>query len=178
MGFGAWRNAVVCTVALGAVLLLPTSAGALKLGTSNIDYTIGDFGSGCGSESCVWVQKRLPGAQVRAPFSGTIRKWRVASPGVYSFQLVVMRKKRNGAYKNVGQSSPGAAPGAGTYEFPADMPIRKGDFIGIMGETVQGILNPQAQTLTFDPAVGFPDSHKPSFSGDDEYQFNASMRRR
>jgi len=148
------------------------------LGSPNIDYTVGDFGAACGAASCTWVQKRLPGAQVRAPFSGNIRKWRVASPGVYSFQLVVMRKKRNGAFRNVGQTSVGAAPAAGTYEFMADMPIRKGDYIGLMGETVQGILNPRGKTLTFDPAVEFPDAHKPSFSGKDEYQFNASMRRR
>jgi hypothetical protein len=125
----------------------------------------------------VYVQKRLPGAQVRAPFSGVIRKWRVASPGVYSYQLVVMRKKRGGKFRNVGVTSIGSAPGAGTYEFSASMDIRKGDYIGLLGKTVQGIDNEQAKTLTFEPAVAFPDSAKPSFSGADEYQFNASLRR-
>ena len=176
MGFVSRRSASLFLIALGAVGLLPASAGAVTLGSSNI-ATLGDFGAACQADSCVYVQKRLPGAQVRAPFSGEVRKWRVASPGVYDFQLVVMRKKNNGAFKNVGVTSIGSAPGAGVYEFPANMAIRKGDYIGLMGDTVQGILNPQASTLTFEPAVEFPDARKPSFPGTGEYQFNATVRR-
>ena len=168
----------VCAVALGVAGLLPGSAGAaVTLGSPNIDQTITDFGAGCGSELCVFVQSRLPGVQLRAPFPGTIFNWHVVSPGVHSYQLVVMRKKRHGKFKNVGQSSPGMTPGFGEYEFPADLHVRKGDRIGLMSDGVQGIFNTQAKTLTFDPAVQFPNSRKPSFRGGDEYQFNATMRR-
>ena len=59
--------------------------------------------------------KSLPGAQVRAPFPGTIFNWNVVTPGPYSYQLVVLRKRRNGKFKDVGESHPGATPGAGAY---------------------------------------------------------------
>lgn len=102
-------------------------------------------------------QKSLPGAQVRAPFPGTIFNWNVVTPGPYSYQL--------------------ATPGAGAYEYPADLHVRKGDFIALRGNQVQGIFNARAKTMVFDPAVEFPDSRKPSFTSADEYQFNATMRR-
>jgi hypothetical protein len=42
--------------------------------------------------------------------------------------------------------------------------------------SVQGIDNPQAKTWVFGPAVEFPDSRKPSSSGINEYQFNATLQ--
>ncbi len=136
-----------------------------------------DFGAGCPvSASCVLVQKRLPGAQVRAPFSGEVRTWRVVSAGPNDYQLVVMRKKRNGKFKNVGESSVGSTPGAGEFEFSASLSIHEGDFVGLLGEGVQGIDNTQAKVLAFDPAVRFPDARTPSGSDDGELQFNATVR--
>ncbi len=180
MGKSARRFACLC-LALGALVALPASASAaVKLGSTNIDESISDFGLGCSlpATSCTYIQKRLPGAQVRAPFSGEITGWNVVSPGVHSYQLVVMRKKRKGGkFKNVGESSPGATPGAGEYHYPASMPIRKGDYIGLKGDSVQGIFNSTAQTWTFSPAVEFPESKKPSFTGSDELQFNATLKR-
>ena len=113
----------LCLLAVGAVGLSTASAGAVTLGSTHLDLAQTDFGAGCGATSCVWVQKRLPGAEVRAPFSGHLRKWRVVSPGVHSYQLVVMHKKRNGKFKNVFESSPGSTNGAGTYVFPIPSPI-------------------------------------------------------
>jgi hypothetical protein len=177
MGVHARRFGCLCLLALGVVGLSPASAGAgVTLGSPNLGGA-GDFGLGCNDVSCVYVQKRLPGAEVRAPFSGEIRKWRVTSPGVYDYQLVVMRKGRKGKFKNVGVSSIGSAPAASTYEFPASLSIREGDYIGLLGEAVQGISNDQAKTVVFDPAVEFPDARKPTFSSADEYQFNATLRR-
>jgi hypothetical protein len=178
MGFAARRVACGCLIALGAAGLLPGSAGAaVTLGSTNLDPAITDFGAGCSTETCLFVQKRLPGAQVRAPFPGTIFNWNVVTPGPYSYQLVVLRKRRNGKFKDVGESHPGATPGAGAYEYPADLHVRKGDYIALRGNQVQGIFNARAKTMVFDPAVEFPDSRKPSFTSADEYQFNATMRR-
>ena len=162
---------------LGAVCASPASAGAqeVTLGSPNIDQTLTDFGAGCGLESCLFLQKRLPGAEVRAPFSGEIHTWRVVSPGVHDYQLVLMKKKKHGKFKNVGTSSVQSTPGAGEYEYPVDLSIRKGEFIGLHSDSVQGILNDQAKVFTFAPALEFPDSGKPSFKGADELQFNATM---
>jgi hypothetical protein len=170
----------LCLFAIGAVGLSPASAGAVKLGSTNLDPAQTDFGQGCGAPSCEWVQKRLPGAKVRAPFSGNIRKWRLVTPGpgdYGTYQLVVMHKKRNGKFKNRFESTPARAIGSGVHVYvPNPVPIDKGDYIGLKGGQVQGIDNPDAKGLTFDPAVEFPDAGKPSFSSHSEYQFNATLR--
>jgi hypothetical protein len=137
-----------------------------------------DFAQGCSADSCTFAQKRLPGAETRAPFSGVVRKWRVVSrPGPQTYQLVVLHKKDNGKYKNVGVSSLGVAPEQGVFEFQADMQIHKGDYIGIQGGPLGGVLNPNGRTMEFAPGLEFPDSRKPSSSGLDELQYNATIKR-
>lgn len=169
----------LCLLAMGAVALSPASAGAVTLGSTNLDPAKTDFSVPCGSASCTFLQKRLPGAQVRAPFSGHIRKWRVVVPaGPHDYQFVVMHKRRDGKFKNVFQSSIEAANGPGVFKFPvvAPLPIHKGDYIGINGDSVQGIERGKALGLGFDPAVEFPDARKPTFTSTSEFQFNATLR--
>lgn len=166
----------LCLLAVGTVGLLPSSAGAVKLGSRQIDENLTDFGAACSKPMCVFVQKSIPGTQVKAPFSGKVTKWRVVSPGTNTFQLVVLRKKDNGKYKNVGESSLGQTPAHGEYEFPANMAIKKGDYVGLKSNGVQGIFNPGAKTFEFAPALNFPNSRKPSSQGADELQFNASIK--
>jgi hypothetical protein len=160
--------------------LWPASAGAVTLGSTHLDPAKTDFPVSCGSASCTFLQKRLPGAQLRAPFSGDIRKWRVVvSSGPHDYQLVVMHKKRNGKFKNVGQSSVVQANGPGVFKFPSsDLSIRKGDYIGINGDSVQAIDRGARQGLGlgFDPALEFPDASKPHFTSTSEFQFNATVR--
>ena len=155
----------------------PASAGAVTLGSSNLDPAQTDFSVPCGTASCTFLQKRLPGATLRAPFSGHIRKWRVlVSPGPHEYQLVVMHKKRNGKFKNVGQSSSELINGPGVFKGQATLSIRKGDYIGINGDSVQAIETGRSLGLGFDPAVQFPDSAKPHFTSTSEFQFNATVR--
>ena len=176
MGVAIRRVGCLCLLALGVVGLSPAAAGAVRLGSSQMDPTLTDFGGACIGDPCLFVQKRLPGLPTRAPFSGVIHKWHVVSTGVHDFQLIVMHKKPNGKYKNVGQSSIESVPGYGAYEFSASMPIHKGEFVGLSGEAVAGIDNNTATTLHFEPTVPFGDARKPSFSGADEYQYNAIVR--
>jgi hypothetical protein len=168
----------LCLLGIGAVGLSAASAGAATLGSTHLDPAKTDFTVPCGSASCTFLQKRLPGAQLRAPFSGDIRKWRVVVPaGPHDCQLVVMHKKRNGKFKNVGQSSVVQANGPGVFKFPSsDLSIRKGDYIGINGDGVQGIERGKVLGLGFDPALEFPDAAKPHFTSTSEFQFNATVR--
>ena len=154
------------------------SAGAVTLGSSNLDPAQTDFSVPCGSASCTFLQKRLPGATLRAPFSGDIRKWRVLVPsGPHEYQLVVMHKKRHGKFKNVGESSIELINGPGVFKgSSAGLSIRKGDYIGINGDSVQAIETGKTLGLGFDPAVQFPDSAKPHFTSTSEFQFNATVR--
>jgi hypothetical protein len=176
MGIATRRFALLFMLVLGVVGLSPASAGAgVTLGSTNLDPAQTDFGAACATPSCVFVQKRLPGAVVKAPFSGTIRKWRVVTPSAYDYQLIVLHKKDNGKFKDVNETSLGETPGAGAYEYPASMGIKKGEYIGLKGPQVQGIFNPDAKTWGFSPALEFPNSRKPSFSGVNELQFNATM---
>jgi hypothetical protein len=164
---------------VGAVGLSPASAGAVTLGSSHLDPAQTDFRAACGSppEGCIEVQKRLPGARVRAPFSGEVRKWRATfPPGGTDFQLVVLHKKPNGKFKNVGESSVGSMSEEGEFEFSADMPIHKGDYVGLRGTVTMGILNAKAKALYFDPPVEFADARKPSSKNVNELQFNATVR--
>jgi hypothetical protein len=170
----------LCLLAIGAVGLSAASAGAVTLGSTNLDPAQTDFSVPCGSASCTFLQKRLPGAQLRAPFSGDIRKWRVLVPsGPHDYQLVVMHKKRNGKFKNVFQSSIVGANGPGLFKFPvaSSFPIHEGDYIGINADGVQGIETSGALGLGFSPAVEFPDARKPTFTSTSEFQFNATARR-
>ncbi len=162
-------------LAVGAVGLSPASAGAVTLGSHHIDVAQRDFGSACPTELCTVVQTRLPGAQVRAPFSGEVRKWRVVGAGT-DYQLVVMHKKPNGKFKNVGVSSVGSTTDLDEYEFSASLSIHKGDYVGLMGDAFQGISNTHARIASFVPAVQFPDARKPSSRNVDEFQFNAVVR--
>ena len=169
----------LCLLAIGAVGLSAASAGAVTLGSTNLDPAQTDFDVPCGSASCTFLQKRLPGAQLRAPFSGHIRKWRVVVPArPEDYQLVVMHKKSNGKFKNVFQSSIESANGPGVFKVPvpSPLPIHKGDYIGLNGDSVQGIEDFDALGLGFDPAVEFPDARKPSFNSTSEFQFNATVR--
>ncbi len=180
MGVGARRVGCLCLLSVGAVGLSPSSAGAVTLGSSHIDAAQSDFRAACGSgpEGCIEVQKRLPGAQVRAPFSGVVRKWRVVSPpGGTDYQLVVLHKKPNGKFKNVGESSVGSTSEEGEFKFSADMPIHKGDYVGLRGTVTIGILNAKAKSLYFSPPVDFADARKPSSKNVNELQFNAKVRR-
>ncbi len=182
MGGSARRFGCLCLLVLGAVGLWPASAGAVTLGSTNLDPAQTDFRQACtsGPEGCIEVQKRLPGAQVRAPFSGEISEWRACfPPGGFDYQLVVMRKKPNGKFKNVGESSVGSTPEGsegGEVEFPASLPIHEGDYVGLRGNAVVGILNAQAKALFFTPPVEFPDARKPSSKNVNELQFNATVR--
>lgn len=170
----------LCLLALGAVGLSPASAGAVTLGSHHIDRTLYESNIGCGSELCTYVQTRLPGAQVRAPFSGEIHVWRFVSPdnGARAWQLAVMRKKPNGKFKNVGDSSVAHTTAAGEYAyFAGNIPIHEGDYIGLIGEIAPEFNTDQAKGWLFEPAVEPGVSQAPALrTGSVELQFNATVR--
>jgi hypothetical protein len=181
MGGSVRRFVCLCALALGVVGLSPASAGAaVTIGSAQIDQTLTDFGMGCSTPTCTFVQKRLPGLPVRAPFSGEVVTWRVVAANAgHDYQLVVLHKKRHshGKYKNVGESSVFSAPGFGAFELSTSLPIREGDYVGLKSDSVQGISNETAKWFDFAPALEFPDIGKPTSSGSDELQFNATIQR-
>jgi len=81
---------------------------------------------------CLWVQQRLEGGVARAPFSGTVRSWKILGPNG-SFQLAVVRKHGPNQWKLV-RASDGVTLSAGPFEVEklfTHLRIRKGDWLGI-----------------------------------------------
>ena len=154
----------------------PASAGAVTLGSHHMDLAQTEKESTCSAETCSGVQTKLPGALVRAPFSGEIRTWRVVTSGPNSYQLAVLHKKPNGKFKNVGVSSVESTPGFGEFEFSTSLSIHKGDYIALVGKVFEFIRNKKGVGVVFNPALEFPDARKPDSRGPGELQFNATVK--
>jgi hypothetical protein len=165
-------------LAASIVALAPESAGAVTLGSRNLSVDP-EFGTGCDlpDTDCILLQTKLPGTKVRAPFSGKIRKWRIVTPTITEYQLVVMRKRKNGRFKAVGASLAEETVGAGRYTFETNVRIKKGDYIGILGDSFQGINRPRARYGRFVPPPALGDAAKPVSKGSDELLYNATLKR-
>jgi hypothetical protein len=177
MGGTTRRLAYLVGLAIGVIILAPGSAGAVTIGTHNIGAQP-DFGTGCdGPGDCILLQTKLPGAKVRAPFSGRIRKWRVATPGINEYQLVVMRKRDGGKFKAVSASLTENTTGAGTYSFATNLRIKKGDYVGVLGISFQGLDNSDARRALFNPPLALGGIGKPTNRVPGELLYNATVKR-
>jgi hypothetical protein len=88
-----------------------------------------------------------PAAHVTSPVNGTVVQWRVRTLGTGDYAIRVLRSAGGGAYTGVGRSVQSIST-AGSYTFPASLPIQAGDLIGIDLPDQQGI-----------DASNFPGSH-------------------
>jgi hypothetical protein len=90
----------------------------------------------CTMADCTWVNARIEGDPVRAPFSGRIVRWRVQEP-TGTFSLQVVRKVAPNTYRAIrqGTAETPPAPGAGeVVTFDEDLRVRKRDFVGLLAE--------------------------------------------
>ncbi len=173
-----WLPWLSCALALAALAIAPGSAGAVKLGTPSFTYDDNDGGVSCGSPSatCIYMQRKLPGATLRAPFSGTIRKWRVASSSPRSFELIVMRKEGDGSFKAVRGSDGESVPALGVYSFKANLRIRQGDRVGIFTNSMQIATNPDAVRVRFNPPPILGGSATPGPATPNELLYSATLK--
>jgi hypothetical protein len=154
-------------------------ADAALLGNPDMEYATSDFGSGCGDPGpCLYIQTKLPGADVRAPFKGTITKWRMAQPGSESAGLVVLRKRDNGKFKSIRQSATETTPGPGSYTYETQLKIKRGDYIGVSGESLIGRDNSFGRYSLINPAPPMGGSGELNFAPvEDELLYNATLKR-
>jgi hypothetical protein len=123
------------------VLAIPASAGAaVTLGSAL--QTEPDVESTCTSpesdRGCLEVTDVLPGRDLVAPFNGVIVRWQVRLGAETEAQTIRIRVVRQASADTFTVISSGqlesVAAGAGIYAFPAQLPIRSGDQVGVESE--------------------------------------------
>jgi hypothetical protein len=110
---------------------LPAGASAATLGSKRVG-TSSSAGVFCGGfTTCAFAQKSLSGSLTKAPFSGTIRSWRVNLASGGSLQLLILRKHSDGTYSAVTGSPVKSPTTSGVHRFGARLKIKKGELIGL-----------------------------------------------
>lgn len=174
--------AILALVALVAALSVPSAAGAVTLGSTHVSSN-SNSGAFCGGfETCGYVQTALPNATTRAPFDGRIRQWRVNLEDPGSVQLLVVRKQPGGGFKAVEDSTVRTTSTDGVKTFGANLPIRKGDFVGLnlldMDVSLHTLDSMGAPLQFFTPSFGVGDVQQPfaPFFNSTEFLFNAQLK--
>jgi hypothetical protein len=172
---------LLAVAALFAALAMPSAAGALTLGSTHVPRN-SQGGAFCGGfETCGYVQTALPNATTKAPFDGRIERWNVHLQDPGSLQLLVVRKQAGGGFKAVSASPVKTTTTAGVKHFGANLPIRKGDFIGLnlldMDVSLLTLDSMGAPLQFFTPAFHTSDIQQPfaPFFNSTEFLFNAQL---
>jgi hypothetical protein len=178
------RPALLALAAFAAVLVAPSAANALTLGSTHVAQS--SQGSVfCGQfPNCAYAQTALADATVRAPFDGRIRSFHVHLSDAGSVQLLVLRKRADGSFNAIEGTSVRTTATDGVKQFGANLPIHKGDLVGLnlLDEDVSiEVLNPPGvvRSKGFLPAldIGVPQQPYAPFSSDfDELLFNAQLK--
>lgn len=115
-----------------AVAALALSSGAQAATVTIGSPSIQPFGSTAVGDPATLVNTALPepGAILTSPISGTIVRWRIGGASGGPFRLRVIAG--SGPLYDAGQaSSPQTPSGTGQQVFPASLPIRAGETIGL-----------------------------------------------
>jgi hypothetical protein len=122
----------MATLAIAMLCAMPSTSQAERIGAHLSGESV-DTPWSCSSEPfCTFVQNRIDGDAIKAPFSGTITKWHVMQPSG-SLRLQVLRRLENGKFRALRSSKtvhvasqPNQIKGFNTH-----LRIHKGDYVGI-----------------------------------------------
>jgi hypothetical protein len=171
--------------AIASALSLASPAGAVTLGSTHV-ATNSQGGIFCGEfPNCAYTQLSLPdGGVTKAPFDGRIKSFRVNLSDPGTLQLLVVRQRPNGSFRAINGSTVRTTSTKGVNKFGANVPIRKGDFVGLnlLDEFVSvRALDPNgANEAGFLPAFemgGAQQPYAPFTSSFTELEFNAQLKR-
>jgi hypothetical protein len=175
-------------IVAGALAISPSSAdAAVTLGSDlQTEPTIDSFCSGGGSDrGCLEVTDVLPGRDLVAPFNGVIVRWSArlgVNTDAQTIRIRVVRQETADTFTVISSGQlESVAAGAGTYTFPAQLPIRSGDQVGVESEngaTVDlGAESPGALSYFYGPPIADGESTgPPSFTlPDHEKTFNVDV---
>lgn len=160
---GTVANAPAAVVTVGSPMALPFAATA-----TDVNATVANF------------ELVEPGANVTAPVSGTIVRWRIIGAEGGPYRLRVLRPAGPGHYTGAG-TGPAVSlqPSAGPAIVPASLPMQAGDLLGldVSKGTKLGVF--KGPGMAFAYWLGFlPDgSTLPPNEADEEYElaFNADI---
>lgn len=126
------RSGVIAALVIGTLFAVPSASQAERIG-AHLSGAASDTPWTCSSEPfCTFVQTKIDGDAIRAPFSGKITKWQVMEPSG-TLRLQVLRRRDNGTFKALRSSNsvhvasqPNQVKGFDTH-----LRIRKGDYVGV-----------------------------------------------
>jgi hypothetical protein len=138
MGWRSTRRgaaiALVVVLALAAGARAPSAADAAVTFGSTLPAPSAGFYDSC-DQPCTAAQVELPGAKTRSPVDGTIVRFRLRTGAGSDAQQVKFRVLRSSDGVNFIGAGTSAAfnlpTTAGITEFPVNMPVRTGDYVGI-----------------------------------------------
>jgi hypothetical protein len=125
----------VCGLLAVAAGLIPASASAAPVTFgSSLPAPSPGYSDSC-VDACTTAQIALPGANTTSPVDGRVVRFRLrtaAGSDAQTLRFRVLRSSDGVNFTGVGTSAPVPIPTtAGTTTFPVNLPIRRGDYIGI-----------------------------------------------
>jgi hypothetical protein len=171
-----------------ACLLIAIAAGLLAPATTQAANVIvgspltASFSPVVATGPVTFMNNELPaGANLNSPVTGTIVSWSVIDASGGPFKLRVLYNSGPGTFAAL-RSSEGQTPTSmGIQSFPANLPIRAGDFVGLdtakSGDTIGRADETSSSYMAWVPALADGTSRPPSVIGSDrQFGFNAEVR--
>jgi hypothetical protein len=161
------------------VIWAPAAPAAnVILGSRSLETLISGF---MPSQASTLSQLALPGAVVSSPIDGVIVRWHFsgAEPG-RKFSLRVLGPQGGRQFLGAGRSAEVTAAGDGLETFPAALPIRAGQSIGIDVEAnarIDAAPTPSAEMLFFRPPLAEGTVATAAVISPAELGFNAEVQR-
>ena len=123
-----------------------------------------------------------PGAQVASPVDGTIVRWRIedAAGGPFKLRVLTRVGTTGSTYTGAGTSAPQSPSSLATQTFPADLPIRAGQILGLDNTNGSDQLGRAAVSGTgwvdWEPPLADGATRAASVGGAFEFAFNADVQ--
>ncbi len=128
---------LVSLTALWALIAVGSAQAATVTVGSPLTASFNSFFSGTTTELNSALPE--PGAKVTSPVNGTVVSWRVDVKAVGGFALRVIRQGSASTYLGAG-TSPATANATGIQTFPASLPVKTGDLIGLDLDSIAEVL--------------------------------------
>jgi hypothetical protein len=181
---------MVAAVVAGSLLFAAASShAAVTLGSALQTEPNGNTtcSFGMSTRGCLAIDDTLPGRDLVAPFDGVIVRWRARLGDSTQAQTVRLRVVRRLDPDQFTAIATGAledvAAGAGMYDFPAQLPIKSGDQLGLEEGSNLAIEwrapLPGALSFEYNPSPDDgADTLAPAFTDlDEEHTFNVDVER-
>jgi hypothetical protein len=158
---------ILCLALTGVTAASCEAAVTLGSALENKPGGYTECSNGLSTRGCLVVQEALPGRELVAPFSGVIVRWHVLLGEPTEAQKIRIRILHTVAPEEFKVISSGPLEnvhaGEGAYEFPAALPIARGDQVGLEGDSSKKISwetvsVPGAQHQTFNLGPGLDGS--------------------